>query len=156
MPGRDSNIDLALALNELSGKVIGAAIEVHRHLGPGLLEAVYESCLCEELALRGIPFERQVMMPVVYRGKALEARYRIDLVVDQLIVVELKSVEALLPVHKAQVLTQLKFTGLQLGLLINFYVPRLVEGVKRVVNGPGLEMSLFGEAPPGKVRGPAR
>lgn len=127
------------ALNALSARVIGACIEVHRQLGPGLLEAVYEDCLCEELGSRGIPFERQVSIPVVYKGRVVPgARYRIDLVVDQSLVVELKSAERLLAVHKAQVLTQLRLTGLRLGLLVNFLVPRLVDGVRRVVNGPGL------------------
>ena len=129
-------------INELSAKVIGACIEVHRHLGPGLLEAVYEECLCEELTLQRISFERQVSIPVIYKGRELQgSRYRLDLVVDRSIVVELKSTEALLAVHKAQVLTQLKLTGLQLGLLINFFVPRLTEGVKRIVNGPNLAIT---------------
>jgi GxxExxY protein len=135
--GREQSPDL----NELSGRVIGACIEVHRQLGPGLLEAVYEYCVCEELSLRGIPFARQVSIPVIYRGRELPVRYRIDLVVDRSIVVELKSAEALLAVHKAQVLTQLKLTGLQLGLLVNFFVPKLTEGVKRIVNGPNLAIT---------------
>lgn len=136
-----SSVDKANELNELSRLVIGACIEVHRHLGPGLLEVMYEDCLSEELQLRGISFKRQVSVPVHYKGRELGGRYRIDLLVGNRIVVELKSVEALLPVHRAQVLTQLKLTGLQLGLLINFFVPRLTEGVKRIVNGPNLDIT---------------
>jgi GxxExxY protein len=129
-------------INETSGAVIGACIEVHRVLGPGLLEAIYEDCLCEELRLRGIPHERQVATPVVYKGLNLGSRYRIDLVVKDLVIVELKCVEILHPVHKAQLLTQLRLTGITTGLLVNFFVPRLIEGVKRVVNGPGLDLSM--------------
>lgn len=102
----DESLEKARDRNELSGTVIGACIEVHRHLGPGLLEAMYEDCLCEELGLRGIPFDRQVSVPVHYKGRQLGARYRIDLMADKRIVIELKSVETLLPVHRAQVLTQ--------------------------------------------------
>jgi GxxExxY protein len=130
----------ATQLNELSGRVIGACIEVHRHLGPGLLEAVYEECLGEELTLRGIPFDKQVNVPVTYKGRELSARYRVDLIVNKSIIVELKAIETLLPVHKSQVLTQLRLTGLHLGLLVNFFVPRLIEGVKRIVNAPGLDL----------------
>jgi len=129
-------------VNETSGVVIGACVEVHRCLGPGLLEAVYEDCLCEELRQRGMPYERQVLAPVTYKGLDLGGRYRIDLVVNDLVIVELKCVEALHPVHKAQLLTQLRLTGLTVGLLVNFFVPRLIEGVKRVVNGPDLDLSL--------------
>jgi GxxExxY protein len=142
MQDSESVAERAKELNVLSSKVIGAGIEVHRHLGPGLLEAVYEDCLCDELTLRGIPFERQVSVPVAYKGRELGTRYRIDLVVNGMLIVELKAIEVLLPVHKAQVLTQLKLTGIQLGLLINFFVPRLAEGVKRIVNGPGLDLSV--------------
>jgi GxxExxY protein len=129
-------------INETSGAVIGACVEVHRHLGPGLLEGIYHDCLGEELRLRNIAYERQVVIPVRYKGLDLGSRYRIDLVVKGIIVVELKSVECILPVHKAQILSQLRMTGLKVGLLINFNVPRLVEGVKRVVNDPDLDLSL--------------
>ena len=131
-----------LDINETSGAVIGACVEVHRHLGPGLLEGIYHDCLGEELRLRGIAYERQVLVPVSYKGMDLGGRYRIDLVVKKLVVVELKSVECILPVHKAQVLSQLRLTGFNVGLLINFNVPRLVEGVKRVINAPDLDLSL--------------
>jgi GxxExxY protein len=131
----------AHTINEISGAIIGACVEVHRYIGPGLLEAIYEDCLCEELRIRGMPYERQVLVPVTYKGLDLGGRYRIDLVVNDLVIVELKCVEALHPVHKAQLLTQLRLTGLRVGLLINFFVPRLAEGIKRVVNGPDLDLS---------------
>jgi GxxExxY protein len=107
-----------------------------------LLEGIYHDCLGEELRLRNIAYERQVIIPVRYKGLDLGSRYRIDLVVNGVIVVELKSVECILPVHKAQILSQLRLTGLKVGLLVNFNVPRLVEGVKRVVNAPDLDLSL--------------
>jgi GxxExxY protein len=107
--------------------VIGAAIEVHTRLGPGLLESVYEACLCHELHKRGIGFERQVSIPIVYDG------LRLDMIVEGEVIVELKSVDALTPLHTAQLLTYLKLTGKRLGLLLNFNVPRLKVGIKRVV-----------------------
>ncbi len=119
---------------ELSGKIIGAAIEVHRMLGPGLLESAYQVALCRELTLRGIPFERQVELPMEYKGVRLECAYRLDLVVNNLIIVELKSVEKIEPVHEAQLLTYLRLKNLWLGLLINFNVPLLREGIRRIVN----------------------
>ena len=126
--------DVASAMNNLTERVIGAAIEVHRHLGPGLLESVYEVCLCQQLALDGIRFERQLAIPFAYKGVQLDAGYRLDVVVEQQIVLELKSVEQLLPIHDAQVITYLKLTGLPLGLLINFNVAALARGVKRFAN----------------------
>ena len=138
----DAVNDQAEELAKLSGEVIGACIEVHRHLGPGLLEAIYEECLCEELGRRGIALERQVSTPIIYKGREIGTRYRIDLIVNGLIIVELKSVESLIPVHKAQLLSQLRLTGLKAGLLVNFFVPRLIEGVKRIVNAPGLDLAL--------------
>jgi GxxExxY protein len=125
---------------DLTGRVIGAAIEVHRQIGPGLLEMVYEDCMCEELSLRGIRFERQVQAPVVYKGRELGSRYKVDLIVERLLIVELKSVEKLIPVHKSQVLSQLRMTRLPLGLLLNFNVPTLSEGIKRIVNGSNMAL----------------
>ena len=121
--------------NQLSNQIIGAAIEVHRFLGPGLLESAYEICLCQELTIRNIPFERQVQLPVDYKGLKLDAGYRIDILVDQLVIVELKAVEILAPIHEAQLITYLKLRQLWLGLLINFNVPVLRQGIKRIVNG---------------------
>ncbi len=119
--------------NTLSNQIIGAALEVHRQLGPGLLESAYEECLAYELSLRNIPFERQKPVPVVYKGVQLDCGFRLDLLVGDLVVVELKAVDALMPIHQAQVLTYLKLTGCKLGLLINFNVLRLREGIKRMV-----------------------
>ncbi len=118
--------------NPLSREIISAAIEVHKALGPGLLESAYEECLAHELSLRRILFERQVCLPIEYKGVRIDAGYRLDLVVDDLVVVELKAAEALLPVHEAQVLTYLKLTGKRLALLINFNVPTLKSGIKRI------------------------
>lgn len=121
--------------NEISGKIIGAAIEVHRKLGPGLLESAYEECLCCEMALRGIKFERQVPLPLNYKGVDLDCGYRLDLLVEDKVIVELKSVETLEPIHEAQMLTYLKFRNAWLGLIINFNVIMLKDGVRRLVNG---------------------
>ncbi len=120
--------------NALSYDVIGAAIEVHKELGPGLLESAYEECLCYELMLRGIGIERQVPLPVEYKGLKLDCGYRIDLLVSDLIVVELKSVSKIEPIHEAQLLTYLRFKGAWLGMVINFNVPLLQKGIKRIVN----------------------
>jgi GxxExxY protein len=121
--------------NDISGKIIGCAIEVHKTLGPGLLESAYEECLFYELIESGLKVERQKALPVVYKEVKLEAGYRIDLLVENLVVVELKSVDALNDVHTAQVLTYLKLSGCKLGLLINFNVSRLRDGIKRLKNG---------------------
>ncbi len=121
--------------NALSREVIGAAIEVHKVLGAGLLESAYEECLCQELKLRGIPFERQVELPIEYKGLKLSAGYRMDIVVDGLLILELKSVEKILPIHEAQLLTYLRMSKTWLGLLINFNVPVLKEGIRRRVQG---------------------
>ncbi|MDB5311479.1 MAG: GxxExxY protein [Gemmataceae bacterium] len=120
-------------LNTLSEAIIGAAITVHRELGPGLLESAYESCLEYELLDRGFQVDRQGGLPVVYRGVKVDCGFRVELLVEQLVVVELKAVERFERVHEAQVLCYLKLTGLQLGLLINFNVTRLTDGVKRLV-----------------------
>lgn len=121
--------------NALSHDVIGAAIEVHKTLGPGLLESAYEECLCYELNTRGIPFERQVKLPIEYKEVKLSAGYCMDIVVDELLVLELKSVEKLMPIHEAQLLTYLRLSEIWLGLLINFSVPILKHGIKRLVQG---------------------
>ena len=128
------NNDLGDEHNALTEHVIGAAIEVHRHLGSGLLESAYEECLCRELSLKGLPFERQLELPIEYKGVRLECGYRLDIVVERLLVLELKSVEALLPVHEAQMITYLKLTNLRAGFLINFNVPILKREVKRFVH----------------------
>jgi GxxExxY protein len=118
--------------HELSGRVIGLAIEVHRALGPGLLESAYEACLCHELTQNGIPYSRQVPLPVVYKGIALDCAYRLDLVLDGKLIVEVKTVEKLLPIHTAQLLTYLRLTGIAVGLLMNFNAEALRTGIKRV------------------------
>ncbi|HTG74609.1 MAG TPA: GxxExxY protein [Terriglobia bacterium] len=120
-----------MELNQCTEQIIGAAIEVHRALGPGLLESAYEECLCRELAVRSIPFERQRPLPVEYKGTRLDCGYRIDLVVAGTVVVEIKSVSNLEPIHDAQILTYLKLGGWKLGLLINFNVPVLKDGIHR-------------------------
>jgi GxxExxY protein len=111
--------------------IIGAASEVHRLLGPGFLDSAYEECLCHELYLRGMSFERQVALPVSFKGLQLDCGYKIDLVVEQEVVIELKAVERILPVHEAQLLTYLKLSGKHVGLLINFNVPLLARGIVR-------------------------
>lgn len=118
-------------LNIITEQIIGAAIEVHRALGPGLLESAYEECLSHELALRGIPFERQRPLPVEYKGVKLDCGYRLDLLVNGLVVIEIKAVESLQRIHEAQLLTYLKIGGWKLGLLINFNVPVLKDGIRR-------------------------
>ena len=119
--------------DRLTEGIIGAAIEVHQAIGPGLLESAYEECLCKELSLRQIPFERQKPLPLEYKGSKLECGYRIDLLVANTVVVEVKSVETLLPIHEAQLLTYLKLGGWKIGLLINFNVPLLKQGIRRRV-----------------------
>ena len=119
--------------NVLSRLIIGAAIEVHRHLGPGLLESAYEECLAYELALRNVSVERQKLIPVVYKEVRLDCGSRADLMVADRVVVEIKAVDRLMPVHDAQVLTYLKLTGCKLGLLLNFNVKKLRDGIKRLV-----------------------
>ncbi len=120
--------------NVLTDQIIGCAIEVHRHLGPGLLESVYEECLCYELSQLGLRFERQVHLPLIYKGIKLECGHKLDLVVEDSIVVELKSIDELTPLHLAQLLTYLKTSNKTVGLLINFNVQFLKNGLKRVVN----------------------
>ena len=122
-----------LDINKTTEAIIGAAIEVHRHLGPGLLESAYEECLCEELGLRKIPFKRQILLPVIYKGKKLDVGYRIDLLVNDEVIVELKAVEAILPIHEAQTLTYMRLGGWKVGLILNFNVTALKKGIKRLV-----------------------
>ncbi|MGE5215614.1 MAG: GxxExxY protein [Chloroflexota bacterium] len=115
----------------LTEKIIGCAIEVHRTLGPGLLESAYEQCLARELSLREIPFRLQVPLPVEYKGIHLDCSYRIDVVVNEQVILELKSVDKTVPIHEAQLLTYMKLSNITKGLLLNFNVKRLVEGIKR-------------------------
>ena len=122
-------------INQITQRVIGAAIEVHRQLGPGLLESSYRECLCRELLLRGIPFEREKPLPLEYKGIHLGCGYRVDLLVDQSVVVEIKAIEALAPIHEAQLLTYLRIGGWRLGLLINFNVAVLKNGIRRRILG---------------------
>ena len=118
--------------DKLTEEVIGAAMQVHSHLGAGLLESAYEECLCHELALRDLPFRRQVSLPINYKGLHLDCGYRIDVLVEDKLIIEVKSVERLLPVHQAQLITYLKVTGIQTGLLINFNVAHLRQGIRRL------------------------
>jgi len=113
--------------------IIAAAIEVHRHLGPGLFESIYEECLCRELELRAIPFRRQIDLPVVYKGLHLPCGYRLDLLVNGEVVVELKAVEVLLPVHSAQLMTYMRLLDKRIGLILNFNVPLLRDGIVRKI-----------------------
>jgi GxxExxY protein len=130
--GPEREDDESPALWAVSREIIAALIEVHRHLGPGLLESAYEASACRELALRGIPFERQRAMPLVYKDFILENAYRLDLIVDGRVLLELKAVEALLPIHVAQVVTYLRLSRLPIGLLVNFNVPVLKQGLRRL------------------------
>ena len=117
----------------LTNEIIGSAIEVHQALGPGLLESAYEECLCHELNLRGIPFRRQVDLPVEYKGIKLSCGYRMDIVVNDVVIVEIKAVQQLLPVHEAQLLTYLRLSARRVGLLLNFNVSKLRTGIVRKV-----------------------
>ena len=128
--------------NDLTEAIIGAAMEVHRALGPELLESTYEMCLCRELSLREIPFERQVPIPVEYKGVKLDCGYRADIIIDGTILLEIKAIDALLPVHDAQLLTYLRLGGWKIGLLINFNVELLKHGLRRRVLGLAEEAIL--------------
>jgi len=123
-----------LDINKTTESTSGAAIEVHRYLGPGLLESAYEECLCEELSLRKILFKRQIALPVTYKSKKLDIGYRIDLSVKDDVVVELKTVDSILPIHEAQTLTYMRLGGWQVGLILNFNVTILKNGIKRLVH----------------------
>ena len=131
--GGTENSEKALPHRDLTDSIIGAAIEVHRALGPGLLESVYEECFCRELAVRGLEFRRQLPVPISHKGVFLDASLRLDLMVESKVVVELKSVEEILPVYEAQLLTFLRLTGCRVGLLLNFNVRTLREGIVRRV-----------------------
>lgn len=133
-------------LNKITEAIIGAAIEVHRELGPGLLESTYEACLAYELVERGLKIERQKALPVTYREVHLDCGYRIDLVVEDLVIVELKVVERLLAIHEAQLLSYLKLSGAPIGLLLNFNVTELRRGIRRLVN------NLREKSPPRSLR----
>ncbi|MBM4158624.1 MAG: GxxExxY protein [Ignavibacteria bacterium] len=121
-------------INKLSKTTLDISIEIHKQLGPGLLISIYEICFCKELNLRNIKFKRQVEIPVYYKGEKLSTSFRIDILVENEIIIELKAIENILPVHKSQLLTYLKLTKKRLGLLINFNVPYMVEGFHRIVN----------------------
>jgi len=142
-PGNAETAEIrSVVENVLTDQIIGCAIEVHRTLGPGLLESVYEECLCYELSQLGLRFERQVHLPVSYKGIKLECGHKLDLVVEDSVVVELKAIDELAPIHQAQLLTYLKTSNKKVGLLINFNVQYLKNGLKRVVNryaGPALK-----------------
>ena len=124
---------MGLYKTPLVRQIIGCAIEVHRELGPGLLESTYEACLAVELSSRGLQSERQAPLPVRYKGRDVECQYRVDFIVERTVLLELKSVEHMLPVHEAQLITYVKLLDLDQGLLINFNVPRLVDGITSVL-----------------------
>ncbi len=125
---------MMMDINKLSSRIIGAAIEVHKALGPGLLESAYEECICHELSIGGLSLERQKPLAVRYKGINLDCGYRLDVVVEDAIILELKSCEKIEPIHKAQLLTYLKLSGFKLGLLLNFNVTLMREGIVRIVN----------------------
>ncbi len=138
--------DAEFPQRELTDVILAAAIEVHTVLGPGMLESIYQGALRQELALRGVPFKAQVAIPVIYKGTALQTALRLDLIVDHRVIVEVKALTAIEEVHRAQLLSYLRATGLAAGLLINFNVPLLKSGIKRVVN------SLRSSAPSAPLR----
>jgi GxxExxY protein len=127
-------MEVMMNMNQLSSKIIGAAIEVHKTLGPGLLESAYEECLCHELSIQGLLFEKQKPLSIDYKGKKMDCGYRLDIVVEKAVIIELKSCEKIEPIHKAQLLTYLKLSGLNLGLILNFNVPLMRDGIVRIVN----------------------
>ncbi len=126
-------VDTRIQKGSLTDQVLGLAIEVHKTLGPGLLESAYEECLCYELEQSGLNHNRQVHLPVMYKGIQLECGYRVDIVVEDSLIIEVKAVNAMQPIYEAQILTYLKLTGIKTGLLINFNVPLLKDGIKRIV-----------------------
>lgn len=128
------NAEVAEEPNRISERIIGAAVEVHRNLGPGLLESAYEACLCRELTLRGIGYLRQQLIDVEYKGMPVRRAFRVDLIVESVVLVELKAIEELTAIHQVQLLTYLRLAGRRLGLVINFNTPVLWRGVRRVVN----------------------
>ncbi|MCX6092649.1 MAG: GxxExxY protein [Candidatus Bipolaricaulota bacterium] len=127
-------MDPGSRLNQITDQIIGAAIAVHSALGPGLLESAYEACLEHELVRLGLEVERQVPLPVVYRGVRLECGYRLDLLVERLVVVEVKAISELAPIHDAQLISYLRLSGCKIGLILNFDVLRLKDGIRRLVN----------------------
>ena len=134
MPSGKSTDQIVVDINKLSREIIGAAIEVHKALGPGLLESAYERCLCHELNLRVLSYKSQEPLAVRYKGIKLDCGYRLDIVIEDKIILELKSCEKVDPIHKAQLLTYLKLSGLHLGLILNFNVPVMRDGIVRIVN----------------------
>jgi GxxExxY protein len=124
---------IASRAEEVATAIVDAAIKVHRALGPGLLESVYEACLCYELSKRGITYRRQVSLPVRYEEVFIETGFRLDVLVDECVIVELKSTEAIIPIHEAQLLTHLKLANVRLGFILNFNVPLMKQGIKRMV-----------------------
>jgi len=141
---RDSGSGTQLIYEELTEQIIGAAIEVHKAIGPGLLESVYQECMCHELNLRGLRFRREVVVPVVYKGVALDCGYRLDMIVEETVILELKSAARIIPVHEAQLLTYLKLLNKPVGFIINFNVPILRAG--------GIIRKVFDSASP-RLRG---
>jgi len=134
-----STVVTAPRVNRITGNVISAAMKVHSHLGPGLLESAYEACLAHELRKQGLRVAQQVALPVIYDGERIDLGYRIDLVVEDLVIVEIKCVEAINPVHQAQLLSYIRLSGRNVGLLINFHVAHLRDGIKRIVDGKDWE-----------------
>ncbi len=128
-----SNSNTAMVFDQTTEKIIGCAIEVHKYLGPGLLESTYEECLAYELSKSNIPFERQKPLPVIYKETRLDCGYRIDILVNQQVIVEIKAIDNLIPIHEAQLLTYLKLSGCKVGLIINFNVKLLKHGLKRII-----------------------
>lgn len=131
--GRETYQPIPKRVDDLSAEVVDAAFQVHRTLGPGLLESVYQNCICHELSIRKIPFQTEVELPVIYKDVRLESGFRLDILVDDCLILELKSVENVLPLHEAQLLTYLKLTEKRLGILLNFNVVLMKDGIKRVV-----------------------
>ena len=126
--------DTEVSVNELTEKIIGAAIAVHRELGPGLLESAYEACLAHELSFRRVGFKKQVEVPIRYKAVTLDCGYRLDFMVDQRVIIEVKAVERILPIHEAQLLTYLRLSRVKWGLLLNFCAPVLKQGIRRMAN----------------------
>ncbi len=133
--GREGRKGIPVQIEEIGTLVVDSAMKVHSALGPGLLESAYRACLARELEMRGLEVSQEKPLPIRYEGVEISVGYRIDLLVDQKIIVELKAVERLLPIHTAQALSYLKLSGCKLGFVINFNVPHLKDGIKRVVNG---------------------
>jgi GxxExxY protein len=133
---------VAIENDPLTERIIGFAIEIHRQLGPGLLESVYDECLCYELKQAEIAFERQLSVPIIYKSARLDCAYRLDLLIEGHLIVEVKSVERLMPIHEAQLITYLRLTGARVGLLLNFNTDVLRHGIRRLVNPQRLTASL--------------